>query len=219
MTKLRGLPGFVVLIAFMVAIGVVTVGSEFYGKRTTLKGTDYSGKDLTGCDFSNAHIWNAVFIGTKMVGCNFSNARIYDSSFEGASMAFSQFNGAKIVKTSFADGDMAFADFSGATFLKNRFDGARLSGVLMDGTDLTANTGINVITDKLIITQIVQNRNGLEWVNFSDVLDYNAIAQGNESIRKLGQLQFARQKQKATVEYNKVSEQTRSFGGQRSAIE
>ena len=172
-------------------------------QKLSIKSVDYSGKDLKGCDFSDAQIWNSVFDNTNLEGCDFSNASIFDSSFRNSQMKFTSFNNAKIVKSNLTKSNFSYADFTNATIFNNNLNGAMFSYAYFFGTDFTSSEGIQLLGNGAIFVNTIRNRAELEWVTLDNILDYDGIKEVSKSFMKLGRWQFQTNREKALINQQK----------------
>jgi uncharacterized protein YjbI with pentapeptide repeats len=91
------------------------------GKRTSLRGFDLvganlSGKDLSGADLESANLEGATFWATDLSnanlrGANFRKAKMKSPSFQKAVLRFADFSGATIMGADFSEADVRNAKF------------------------------------------------------------------------------------------------------------
>jgi len=196
----------------LAVVFIVVVFSYFgsYSQGVSIKGYDYSGKNLSNCDFSNAKIWNSNFDNANLDYCDFSNANIYDSSFKMSSMKFSRFTGAKIVKSNFNYGNLAYSNFSNTVFLKNNINSVNFSYSLFDATDFTLSTGIKNLSDGSIFVGKINGESGLEWIPTESTLDYRHInINTTDNLKALAKKQFESDQYKA-IKFMKELENKKS---------
>ncbi len=76
--------------------------------------------DLTGFDFSEIDLSDAIFRKARIVGANFNRAKLTRAIFDGAYIRDSQFDKASLVRASFINGEIVKSRFVGALFHRAR---------------------------------------------------------------------------------------------------
>ncbi|HIG72114.1 MAG TPA: hypothetical protein EYQ46_19080 [Myxococcales bacterium] len=108
-------------------------GADFSGRVGSLAGallptslayTNLSGHDLSGRNFANADLREAILTGTNLSGANLTGARLSGINLAGADLTGAVLANADLTGASLSGATLAGTDFSGATL-----DGANLTSI------------------------------------------------------------------------------------------
>ncbi len=144
---------------------------------------DFTGQNLTGHDFSNQDLREAVFTGAILVGANFSRACLDGATLDRADLTQANFRyahmeGASLKRTYldrtiFRCAFLSYSDFGNAALIDVDFTRADLSGAVISDTRLKACHITNaVLPDWSIVYETQLTLEGGYLMNFEN----NALA-------------------------------------------
>lgn len=88
-----------------------------------LRGTDFSGKDLSGALFEN----------TDLRGCNFSKTNLKEAIFRTSDVRSANFRGACLINAQFLVSDLRKSDFTNAILIGTKFSGSDVGKTIATG--------------------------------------------------------------------------------------
>ena len=107
-------------------------------KKVTCEELDFSGMDLRGSSFSQAHFTNSHFIGSNLSGCDLIGARFQSCDFVGSDLCEVNLTKSVLVNCSFSHTDLRRANLAEAHLRDVDFMGASLCGAVLWNADLNS---------------------------------------------------------------------------------
>ncbi|MEL7191468.1 MAG: pentapeptide repeat-containing protein [Bacteroidota bacterium] len=95
--------------------GVGAFNHYAHGKKMTLEGIDFSGKDLRGIDFGKTNLSFCNFDGANLSGCHLMGANLHYANLSGADLSNANMSGTNLTGTNLTGTNLEGANMTLAT--------------------------------------------------------------------------------------------------------
>jgi uncharacterized protein YjbI with pentapeptide repeats len=128
-----------------------------FARKSDIRGTDYSGQDLSGWDLRGADLSGCTFDGSNMQGALLSRARLVNTSLKGADLSGANLRKSTSFRADFSNANLTSVDAYSASFSHTNFSGAVMDGAKV-GTPLQSGAAWDNV---LISSEQIQKLVGL----------------------------------------------------------